>query len=59
MKALFLGLFHEQAGQQGELALPEMRSDADVLQAGTEFVANLLVEGTREFTADEHEGLLV
>jgi hypothetical protein len=36
-----------------------MRRDADVLHAGAEFVADLLVESLREVAADEHERLLV
>jgi hypothetical protein len=49
---LFLGLVAEQLRQERQRALIEMRRDADVLQAGTEFVTDLFVERFRELGAD-------
>ena len=54
---LFFRLLEEQLRQQRQLTLLEVRGDADVLHAGAEFVADLLVEGVGELGADQHDSV--
>jgi hypothetical protein len=51
----FVGLLEKQSCEEREMALIEVGRDADVLQAGAEFVADLFVEGRGEFSTDEQQ----